>query len=58
MSKYTDLWEMDSRLLVMEFQRLTILESKGETDEKVSYSADDLENQIMHRLNEYDVDRH
>lgn len=57
MSEYTDLWEMDSLLLVMEFKRLVELEVKGEKDEKVSYDLNDLEEQIMHRLNEYDVDR-
>ena len=30
---------MDSPLLLMEFDRLTILESKGEKDESVSYQA-------------------
>lgn len=57
MPKYTDVYEMGSSLLVMEFKRLTELEAKGETDESVSYSAFDLEDQITFRLKEYDLDR-
>jgi hypothetical protein len=57
MAKYTDVWKMSSLWLVMEFKRLVELEATGEKDKDVSYDASDLEEQIMHRLNEYDVDR-
>lgn len=57
MSKYTDVWEMDPLWLLMEFKRLTTLKMKGETDVSVSYKISDLEEQIMHRLNEYEVNR-
>ena len=57
MSKYTDVWKMDSVWLLMEFKRLISLKDKGETDVNVSYNVRDLEELIMHRLNEYEVDR-
>ena len=57
MSKYTDAWKMDSAWLLMEFKRLISLKDKGETDVNVSYNVRDLEELIMHRLNEYEVDR-
>lgn len=57
MSKYTDVWKMDSAWLLMEFKRLISLKDKGETDVNVSYNVRDLEELIMHRLNEYEVDR-
>lgn len=58
MEEYTDLFEMDSRLLVMEFERLTQLATKGEVDKRVSYCAHNLEEQIMFRLNQYDSERY
>ena len=57
MADFIDVYEMDSRWLVMEFQRLIEVEMKGLADNDVTYSASDLEEQIMFRLREYDNNR-
>lgn len=53
MKKYTNVYEMNALWLVMEFERLVLLEAEGKTDETVNYNAHDLRSQIEFRLNEY-----
>ncbi|NQX45324.1 hypothetical protein HQN87_08265 [Paenibacillus tritici] len=57
MNNDIDPWEMDSLWLMMEYKRLVILESNGETNADAPYDADQLEEVISHRLREYAIDR-